>query len=135
MRTCRRCGTPRPVEMFYTAMEARKSAKLGRPWQTHCRVCNREANAQYRKPRQDYVDSVKLAAGCVDCGIRSPHPEIYDFDHRPDEQKTKPVAAYLTSGTIDDLRAEIVKCDVVCANCHRIRTRQREHGAFGKDRR
>lgn len=28
----------------------------------------------------------------------------------------------MTSGNIEDLKREIAKCDIVCANCHRIRT-------------
>ncbi len=120
--------------MFYEALERRQSAKRGREWRHHCRICARTIAAERRQPRQNYTDAVKLERGCADCGIRSEHPEIYDFDHRPGEPKIKSVAAWLTSGTMEDLKAEIARCDVVCANCHRIRTRSREHGAFGKDR-
>ena len=120
--------------MFYVDLEARKSAKRGSPWFLHCRVCASEIAAARRKPRQDYIDGVKLAAGCADCGIRSPHPEIYDFDHRDHRTKGKRVSAYLTSGTMEELMAEMAQCDVVCANCHRIRTRQRPYVTAGRSR-
>jgi hypothetical protein len=46
-----------------------------------------------------------------------------DFDHVG--EKTAEVSKYVyTSGTAT-LLAEIERCDVVCANCHRIRTQQR----------
>ena len=32
----------------------------------------------------------------------------------------------------EELLAEITKCEVVCANCHRIRTRRRPAATFGK---
>ena len=52
-----------------------------------------------------------------------------DFDHRPGEVKkhqlggmTKTVYSWAV------IEAEIAKCDLVCANCHRIRTHvQRQH--------
>ena len=45
------------------------------------------------------------------------------------------VAAFLSKGTLDDLRAEIAKCEVVCANCHRIRTKGRPPATRGRSRR
>ena len=45
------------------------------------------------------------------------------------------VAAFLSKGTLDDLRAEIAKCEVVCANCHRIRTKGRVPVTRGRSRR
>lgn len=121
--------------MFYVDLEARKSAKLGYDWQHHCRECQRQVGLDRRRPRVEYADRVKIEAGCADCGIRSPHPEIYDFDHLPGVEKRKSVAQLLTSGSFEDFKAEIQKCEVVCANCHRIRTRQRPAATFGKSRR
>ena len=134
-RRCYRCGETRLIAMFYVAIEAKRAAQ--RPsgvvgGRFHCRLCQREINNARRQPRQDYVDAVKLANGCADCGLRSPHPEIYDFDHLPGFDKVASVSALLTKGTFDDLVAEVAKCDVVCANCHRIRTRSREAAAFGR---
>jgi hypothetical protein len=129
-RRCHRCGETRPIAMFYVAIEAKRAAQGRHHW--HCRFCQREINSARRRPRQDYVDAVKLANGCADCGLRSPHPEIYDFDHLPGFDKVAGVSALLTKGTFDGLVAEVAKCDVVCANCHRIRTRSREAAAFGR---
>ncbi len=122
-RKCPRCGEIRPAVMFYSTGN-----------QKWCRYCHRAYYEDRRADRQAYCDRVKMRRGCADCGIRSDHPEIYDFDHMPGAAKTKPVSAFLTSGTFDDLVAEVAKCEVVCANCHRIRTRARGHNAFGKDR-
>lgn len=48
--------------------------------------------------------------------------------------KVAAIATLITKGSWDDFVAEIAKCEVVCANCHRIRTRAREHNAWGKSR-
>lgn len=59
---------------------------------------------------------------CMDCGGRFP-PECMDFDHRPGEVKNKHVGYlfYMPHKVAE----EVKKCDLVCANCHRIRTRAR----------
>jgi hypothetical protein len=59
---------------------------------------------------------------CADCG-QTFAPWVMDFDHR--DPKTKSFS--LAAGKVllkprDILLAEIAKCDIVCANCHAIRT-------------
>ncbi len=60
------------------------------------------------------------AKPCADCGGEFP-PECMDFDHRPGEEKLFSVGVFRRIG-LKKLLAEIAKCDVVCANCHRLRT-------------
>jgi hypothetical protein len=67
------------------------------------------------------VRDYKVWKGCMDCG----HTDwrVLEFDHRDPTTKTKGVAQLLAQQTSHyKLWAEIDKCDVVCANCHRIRT-------------
>jgi len=47
-----------------------------------------------------------------------------DFDHREGEKKEYLLSA-IDKMSINTLKREIAKCDVVCANCHRERTFQR----------
>lgn len=62
---------------------------------------------------------------CGDCGRRF-EPYQMDFDHRdPSEKRFRVTAGRVMLLPRDRLLAEIAKCDVVCANCHRMRTRQR----------
>jgi hypothetical protein len=65
---------------------------------------------------------IKEASGCVDCGITN--HIMLDFDHLRDKK-------YNISRMIHDgfswkaIKKEIEKCEVVCANCHRVRTHNR----------
>lgn len=69
---------------------------------------------------------------CADCG-GSFDPVCMDFDHRPDEVKSFTIGAVGSSRSLEAIRAEIAKCDVVCSNCHRIRSyRKRDHRAACK---
>ncbi len=135
VRTCYKCQVERPLKMFYVGIENRRAEREGRSqWRMHCRSCQQTINTARRKPRQDHADAVKLAAGCADCGIKSVHPEIYDFDHTGDD-KSDSVSQLMTKGSFEAFVAEIAKCEVVCANCHRIRTRSRQAVTFGRVRR
>lgn len=65
---------------------------------------------------------------CQDCGVEYPS-YVMDFDHRPDEDKSFNIGAMVSSRPSMELfLAEIAKCDVVCSNCHRIRTHNRTMG-------
>ena len=118
-RECHRCHVERPLDMFYLDTESRGRGR--RP----CRICIREKNAANYAEQRAHVAAIKLASGCVDCGIKSEWPQIYDFDHRPGETKGATIALLIRTSTIAAIDAEIAKCDIVCANCHRIRTAQR----------
>lgn len=86
------------------------------------------ARERLRGIRDEYrlrVDAVKAELGhrCLDCDQSFP-VYVLDFDHRPEEVKLFSV----TNGfnyTWNEVLAEISKCDLVCANCHRVRTHDR----------
>ena len=80
---------------------------------------------------------------CLDCGISYP-PEVMEFDHVPGRGGKLHNVSRLHS--LRAILAEIEKCDLVCANCHRVRTskrrlerqnarraRQREIALIGRD--
>jgi L-lysine 2,3-aminomutase len=46
-----------------------------------------------------------------------------DFDHTG--EKTGEVSSFVFTYSTERLLAEVKRCDVVCANCHRVRTYQR----------
>ena len=57
---------------------------------------------------------------CADCDVKYP-PHVMDFDHVRGEKEFGIGESYYRVGR-KRLLAEIAKCDVVCANCHRERT-------------
>lgn len=62
---------------------------------------------------------------CTDCGGRFPLCAM-DFDHREPEHKSFTISCAMYRPE-SELLAEIAKCDVVCSNCHRVRTQIRHH--------
>lgn len=69
------------------------------------------------------TDSVKLTAGCKYCGYNI-HPAALDFDHPVGVEKRFNIGQGANRNIVI-LWEEINKCDVVCANCHRVLTRER----------
>lgn len=62
---------------------------------------------------------------CMDCGIKYPY-YVMDLDHRLGVEKGFGLnLAVSTRKSVEAILAEIAKCDVVCANCHRERTHMR----------
>jgi hypothetical protein len=60
---------------------------------------------------------------CVDCGQSYPW-YVMDFDHVRG-QKLANISAAAFSWSVPKLLEEMAKCDVVCSNCHRVRTFER----------
>lgn len=69
--------------------------------------------------RRAAIGALKLDP-CLDCGVSYP-PHVMEFDHISDD-KIMNVSKMLGRKKIEDVLAEIAKCELVCANCHRHRT-------------
>ncbi len=127
------CGLSKPESDF-----AFQDIKTGRR-QSHCRACqaayrhahylaNRDAYVQlevarmawYRNANRALLLAHLLEHPCVDCGVRD--PVLLDFDHRDPSSKRSEVARLASSKPWRQVLAEILKCDVRCANCHRRKT-------------
>jgi transposase len=66
----------------------------------------------------------KETMGCTDCKEMYPH-YMLDFDHLPEFEKVDSPAQLIHRYSWKRALEEIAKCEVVCANCHKIRTWQR----------
>jgi hypothetical protein len=75
-----------------------------------------------------FVDEIKMLRGCADCGLKPKYAAVLDFDHVRGE-KCENVSVLVRHRCAGQLVEEIDKCDVVCANCHRIRTVERRLGS------
>lgn len=64
---------------------------------------------------------------CMDCKTEFPeHPEVMEFDHVRGKKLYDMSCAIRNRIALNTLLKEIAKCDLVCANCHRIRTVRRK---------
>ena len=71
-----------------------------------------------------YLRDLKTSTPCVDCRISYPY-YVMDFDHvrGVKHANVMELVSTLSKKRIDQ---EIAKCEIVCSNCHRIRTHMRK---------
>jgi hypothetical protein len=133
-RRCARCREWKPLDEF--AMRRRRLAERD----TYCRPCRSAYGKEhYARNRQRYIDQAAVRKNilakervgfllayfkehpCIDCG--EDDPLVLEFDHVG--EKSFNIAEGLLRRKFETLLAEIAKCEVVCANCHRRRTTRR----------
>lgn len=80
--------------------------------------------------RKEFLNNIKLTRGCAACGYRD-NAVALDFDHNDPAKKKFNISSRYLHATESDLLAELEKCTVLCANCHRVRTHEERH-SFNK---
>jgi hypothetical protein len=116
MLPCRACGTTDSTAFYETSASR------------YCKACRRERYGGSR-----YRDAKLARATCVDCGLVAT-PEtlcMFDLDHREDKCFN---VSQMYSAPDDVFQKELEKCDLVCANCHRLRTKARGYLHCGRPR-
>ena len=131
---CARCSEPKPLGEF----SWRRKNKGQRD--TYCRPCRsaygkehyaanraryiaqaRMQKERLRLERTQYLLEYFRSHPCLDCGETD--PVVLEFDHLRD--KLFDISAGLIQRSWSSVLAEIEKCEVVGANCHRRRTGRR----------
>lgn len=129
-KRCPRCTQEKSLDDFA------KNAARSDGRQPYCRVCKRsmdsanhqahhedqiERNRRNRDRARQFVLDYLAGHPCVDCGEAD--PIVLDFDHVDPTTKIRAIADLVQRAASDaTLLAEIAKCVVRCANCHRRAT-------------
>lgn len=128
IKHCPVCVTTKPITDFYS----NKSNKSGR--QNICKECQKAASKkslldpERRKIAFDrnrarcddlrnQVDIIKVKHGCCLCPENSKF--CLDLHHTEKDDKVASVAYLISTKSIKLINAELRKCVVLCANCHR----------------
>ena len=138
MKTCNRCNETKDEEEFHwhTRSKGIRNAI--------CKVCRKDqykswwndkggSEIWYEKQRvsrekrriemRQYVRDIKSKTPCADCG-NIYHFAAMDFDHI-EGGKIADVSTLVNKAMRTALMAELKKCELVCSNCHRVRTYER----------
>lgn len=136
-KICPGCGEERDVEQEFTWKYKERGIR-----NTRCKFCQSQASKQhYRQNKQVYIERARtreylvtdenqrkladylVCHPCVDCG--ETNIRVLDFDHVRGK-KSKDISKMMSTGcSWSTIEAEIAKCEVRCANCHRIRESQK----------
>jgi hypothetical protein len=129
-KVCSRCFKRKYIDKFPVATKYKDGVHF------YCCKCKTEYMKQhYEKDKEKYLARSKRTrkdlrlwldglkdTPCLDCGIKFPIC-CMDFDHR--ENKEFNIGRKYYSYSKEVVLKEMEKCDLVCANCHRIRTSKR----------
>lgn len=128
-RICRGCSAKASEVDFpgkeHLCLECRRARgrshyEQNREYYLHkARTRNRQTTLDVKKWILDYL----ATHPCVDCG--NSDIRVLEFDHRDPLEKCAHVSVLVTTGySLRTVQKEVDKCDVRCANCHSIRTRE-----------
>jgi len=83
------------------------------------------------KKKLKFMQRYKLFVGCAFCGYKK-HPTALDFDHINPNEKLGTISKAYKGWGWKRLKDEIRKCQVLCANCHRIKTIEQKDNKRGR---
>lgn len=133
-KTCTKCKNEKEKEEF----NKNKTKKDG--YQNICKICSREKSKKFyndnvetqrvviykqkkdrKKESRQKVNEYLSFHPCLDC--KNNNIIVLEFDHRDRSKKHKAISEMVATGYAwSKIKEEIDKCDVRCANCHRIKT-------------
>lgn len=150
LKQCSKCKESKPnsIEFYGKRPPSHLKTPSTDPYLPECKPCRNQRVGRYVKAnrdkvnlieqrtkarRREWINSLKYSP-CADCGIQYP-PYVMDFDHLPEYNKGFAISEALGSKKISKARVleEINKCQLVCANCHRIRSHNRISDNKGED--
>lgn len=131
MKLCPRCREVKPLSEFS------KNPRRKDGVHSLCKACRRlydheryerlhgreiaYAPMRSERGRGAWLRELKDGRPCADCGRVFP-PQVMQWDHRPGSEKLFEISTGYGRWTREAILAEIAKCDLVCTNCHIIRT-------------
>lgn len=133
-RVCSKCGTWDELKRYPKFTRAGKTYYEGQCWS-----CKKKYHKKYVwasqggfvAAKKKVVEEYKRVP-CADC--KGTFPAVcMDFDHVRGEKVEGIAKMVAQSWSMEKLSEEIAKCDLVCANCHRIRT-HRDDGVHHRKR-
>lgn len=127
MYKCNICGFESEYKDLFMKYYGRKA--IGRSEEErkpYCKGCSNKwktKDTALSRTRIRDIIKEKKAVPCSDCGIEYPY-YVMDFDHVKGEKSFGIGSSPRIK--VEDLLKEIDKCEVVCSNCHRKRTYEKQ---------
>jgi hypothetical protein len=135
IRLCARCAEWKTSDEFHNSRTGQFS---------YCRECRRSYDRAYYSERgrtarlarqrahsnraRAWMVAIKKGIPCRDCGDVFP-AWVMHWDHLPEFEKQDEISVMVTSRTRAAVLDELRKCELVCANCHVLRTVRRARRA------
>lgn len=113
-KVCSKCGRELPLDMFNWRNKAAGTRRAD------CKECHSGFMKQKYQKNKDLIGEIKSNKGCAKCGDTRSY--VLDFHHIDPSTKVEKVSKIVSnhySASNNEIKNEIDKCIVLCANCHR----------------
>jgi hypothetical protein len=117
MKVCQTCDVEKPFSAF-----TRRSSKRKNDYQPYCNDCRSTMRKEFARKNKALAIAYKGGA-CHDCNAIV-HQAAFEFHHIDKDDKRKDPCQLIQTGhngLTESAKAELDKCVLLCANCHRIR--------------
>ncbi len=114
----RRISAGKPARNRIFADRALTEAERTARWRAANPEKDKRSRDNGRIARRALIANYKAQKGCESCGIAD--ARVLDLHHRDAECKVMAVSQMANRASLDAIKAEMTKCKVLCANCHRI---------------
>ena len=84
-------------------------------------AARKKSNEKVVNKRFKFITRYKRLVGCAFCGYKE-NPVALHYDHIDPKEKSFTVSKGYKSKGMEALKNEIRKCQVLCANCHAVKT-------------
>ena len=120
MKQCTNCNKFKTLENFYSRGGSRSHQR-----QCICISCSKESSNSHKRFISSLVKRWKLKKGCQRCEFKAEHSVQLEIDHViPRKKGGNHRQAINSSWSKKRLKQELAGCQVLCANCHRLKTYQ-----------
>lgn len=131
-KICSKCKTSKILDEFQFRNKDKGT------YRSHCRDCvsaydkwaysvgiktgnSKESKQAITERNQKYILDLLSQTPCKDCS--NPDIRVLEFDHLRDKKFN--ISTMIKSYSLEKIKEEVAKCDIVCSNCHKIRTYNR----------
>ena len=115
IKVCSLCGHEKPLEEFHI----HRLHRDGR--HSECKMCQNAENVRRHSQKPSFIAVIKrkVEGECYLCGESD--IACLDFHHieRKNGNRKREIPYLARYGTVEEVEAEMDKCHLVCANCHR----------------
>ena len=132
MKSCTKCKEIQSLDNFNNR-KTRKGTPIKSSWCKSCmKVCKRKSDNTRANTLRKFVFDYLSNSNCVVCG--TDNILVLEFDHKDSKTKSFNIGRAITgkdfpTPPLEKVIEEINKCDVMCRNCHQIKT-HRENNSW-----
>lgn len=113
MKTCSKCGIEKPLTEYHSG----GIIKGKHYYRGECKVCQKAVVRKRQETLRENYTEWKKTLQCNRCGLDD--YRALQFHHERDKEHN--ISCMMRSGfSLDTIKKEAEKCEVLCANCHQI---------------